>query len=90
MNISQKLFTVQFSFLLLDRLPANLLAAALASECLFDALLLARFQVEGMLLHFLDNIFLLNLSFEAPQRIFNGLAVLNSNLCQSDTPIRLQ
>jgi hypothetical protein len=47
---------------------------------LLDAFFLARFQVEGMFLNFLDDVFLLNLSFEATQRVFDVLAVLKSNL----------
>ena len=39
-----------------------------------------------MFLHFFDNVFLLNLSFEATQGIFNGLTVLNANLGQFVTP----
>ena len=45
---------------------ADFLAAALAGKSLFDALFLPRLQVEGMLLHFLDDVFLLHLPLETP------------------------
>jgi hypothetical protein len=53
---------------------------------LFDAFLLAWFQVKRVFLNFLDDVFLLNLTLEAPQRILDGLAILNSNLSQSVHP----
>jgi hypothetical protein len=41
-----------------------------------------------MFLHFLNNVFLLNLPFETPERILNGFTVLNPNFGQSiHTPI---
>jgi hypothetical protein len=33
-------------------------------------------------LHFLDNVFCLNLAFKPPQRVLERLAFLHSNLCQ--------
>ena len=36
-----------------------------------------------MSLHFLNNVFLLDSSFETPQRIFDGFTILNPNLGQS-------
>jgi hypothetical protein len=39
-----------------------------------------------MLLYFLNDVFLLNLSFKATQRIFDGLAILKSNLGHSVHP----
>jgi len=65
---------------------ANFFAAALAGECLFDALLLTRLQVEGVLLHFLDDVFLLNFPLETPQSILDGLTVLNANFGHSKHP----
>jgi len=35
-----------------------------------------------MTLHFLDDVFRLNLALEAPQCVFERLAFLHSNLCQ--------
>ncbi len=59
-----------------------LLAIALARERLFDALLLAGLQVEGVTLYLFDNVFGLNFALEAAQGIFERFTFLNSNLCQ--------
>ncbi len=41
-----------------------------------------------MLFDFFNNVFLLNLTLEAPQRVLQGLSVLKSNFSQSvNTPI---
>jgi len=61
---------------------ANLLAIALTCKCFLHALLLARFQVKGVALDLLDNVFRLHLTLKPAQRIFKGFAFLNSNLCQ--------
>jgi hypothetical protein len=45
---------------------ADFLAATLAGKCLLDALFLSRLQVEGMLFHFFDDVFLLDLPLETP------------------------
>ena len=63
-------------------LLTDLLAIALAGKRFFHALLFARLQVEGMTLHFLDDVFRLDLALKAAQRIFERLAFLHSNLCQ--------
>jgi hypothetical protein len=74
------------SLWLLDRFAPNLLPAAFARKRLFDALLLARLQIEGVPLDFLDDVFLLYLSLEPSQCVFDGLAILNSNLSQPIHP----
>lgn len=61
---------------------ASLLAAPLASERLFNALLFAWLQVKGVSLDLLDDVFLLHLAFEAPQRVFEGFTLLNANFSQ--------
>ena len=48
---------------------AVLFAGTLACQCLFDALLLARFQVIGVTLYFLNDVFRLNLALEAAKGI---------------------
>jgi hypothetical protein len=58
------------------------LSAALARQRFFHAFLLARLQVKGVTLDLLDNVFLLHLALEATQRVFEGLALLKSYLCQ--------
>jgi len=37
-------------------------------------------------LDLLDDVFLLDLAFEATKRVFQGLALLDPYLCQPDTP----
>ena len=64
----------------------SLLAIPLACQCFFDALLFAGLQIEGVTLHFLDDVLLLNLALEATQCIFKRLALLYANLCQETTP----
>ena len=64
----------------------NFFPAPFSSQRLLDALLLARFQVEGVFLDFLDDVFLLDLSLETPQGIFDRLTILNSNFRQSIHP----
>ena len=69
---------------------AGLLADTLASQSFLDSPLLARFQVEGVPLNFLDNILLLNLALKAPQRVLQRLAFLKSHFSQLLThPISL-
>ena len=67
-------------------LLANLLASALASERRFHTFLLTGLQVKGVALDFFDNVFLLHFALEAAQSIFEGLALLQSNFRQTDTP----
>jgi len=43
----------------------SLFAAALARQCFFHTLLFARLEVKGVTLHFLNNVLLLHLAFEA-------------------------
>ena len=60
----------------------SLLAVPLARQRFFYALTLARFQVKGMTLYFLDDVFLLYLAFKPAQCVFKRLAFLYANLCQ--------
>jgi hypothetical protein len=55
---------------------AHFFAKPLASQRLFDPLLFARLQVEGMLFDVLDDIFLLNFALEAPERAFERLTFI--------------
>jgi hypothetical protein len=61
---------------------ADLLAVALSGKGFFDTLLFAGLQIEGVTLHFLNDVFGLYLAFEAAQCIFERFAFLHSNLCQ--------
>jgi hypothetical protein len=78
-------WTIWPSSLIFDN-SADFLAATLAGKSLFDALLLSRLQIEGMLLHFLNDVFLLDLPLETPQGILDGLTVLNANFGHSIHP----
>ena len=49
---------------------ANLLAGTLSRQSLFHPALLARFQVVGVTLHVLDDVFRLNLALEPTQGVF--------------------
>src|SRR5690606_31862126 len=59
----------------------DLLAAPLPSQRLLDALALPRLEIKGVFLDFLDDVFLLHFPLEAPQRVLDRFAVLNSHLC---------
>ena len=66
-----------------------LLADAFASQSLLYPALLTGFQVEGMLLDLLDDVFLLDLAFETPKRALDRLAFLNldfSHACNTPSP----
>jgi hypothetical protein len=53
---------------------------------LLDSTLRARLQVEGVALHFLNDVFRLNLALEATESIVYGLTLLQPNFCQSHHP----
>jgi len=63
--------------------------AALSCQCFLHTLLLAGFQIKGVALHLLDDVFLLHLTFEAAQCILEGLALLQSDFCQRNYTPRL-
>ena len=67
-------------------LSSYLLAFEFLRQFTLEALLFAGFQKKGVLLHVLDNAFLLNLSLEAPKGALDGFAVVNSYLCQNKPP----
>ena len=62
---------------------AHLLAQALAGEGLLDALLFAGLHVEGVFLRILDDVFLLHLPLEAPQRALERFTLVENHLGQS-------
>ena len=68
---------------LLVRLATLLLPRSLARQRLLGAAPIARFQVEGMLLDILDDIFLLYLPLEPPKRALDGLAILHFHFSQA-------
>ncbi len=59
-----------------------LFAVALAGKGLFGATLFTRFQVKRVPLDFLNNVFLLNLAFEAAQRTFKSFTILQMDFGQ--------
>ena len=74
---------------LLVRLATLLLARPLSSECLLRTAPIAGLQIEGVLLDILDDIFLLNLPFEAAKRALDGLAVLHFHFSHAELhPLR--
>jgi len=66
----------------LGGLPAEFTAQTLPGGGLFGSLLLTRFQIKGMLLDFLDDVFLLDFAFKSLQRRFQGFTFLNNYFCQ--------
>jgi hypothetical protein len=67
---------------LLVLLFASLFAVALARQGGLDTALLTWLQVVGVTLYFLDDVFLLYLPLEAPQRVLQRFAFLYTNFCQ--------
>jgi hypothetical protein len=67
----------------------SLLAIPLPCKRCFYALLLTGLQVVGVTLDFFDDVFLLNLTLEPAQCIFERLAFLYTNLCQVYPPPNL-
>src|SRR5262249_40220153 len=64
-------------------LTALLLARPFARERLLGATPIAWFQIEGMLLDILDDIFLLHLPLEPAKRAFDGFAILHFHFSQA-------
>src|SRR5687768_8933488 len=72
---------------LLLRLAANLLPIAFPRQRLLRALLVARLQIEAVLLDVLDDVFLLDLALETPEGVFDRLALLDLDFGQNvNTP----
>ena len=62
------------------------LPAALARQSFLHPLFLTGLQVKGVTFHFLDDVFLLHLTLEAAQSIFEGFTLLNPDFRQPATP----
>ena len=67
-------------------LSANLFSGTLSRQRLFHSALRARLQVEGVTLHFPDDVFCLNLALESTQGVLDRLTLLQSNFCQTHHP----
>src|SRR6266568_2294656 len=64
-------------------LPAILLPVSFAGQRLLGPELLARLQIEGVPLDFLDDVLLLDLSLEAAKGVFQRFALLKLNFSQT-------
>src|SRR5262249_37738884 len=73
------------TFVLLQLSP-ELLAISLTRKRLLRAPLVSRFQIEGVLLNVLDDVFLLNLALEPPESAFDRLALLDFDFRHALTP----
>ncbi len=62
--------------------PATFLPVSFARQRLFDTQFLARLQIEGMPFDLFNDVFLLDLPFEAPEGVFQGFTVLESYFSQ--------
>jgi hypothetical protein len=65
---------------------ANLFSGTLSRQSLLYSKLLARLKVVGMTLHFLDDVFRLNLALKSAKGVLQRLALLQSNFCQTHHP----
>jgi hypothetical protein len=70
----------------LIRLLARFLPIALARQSFFQAALFTRFEVKRVPFNFLNDIFLLDFTFEAAQGVFQRFAFLQSHFSQSTIP----
>ena len=62
----------------------HFLTGPLAGQCLFEPFSFPGFQIEGVLLDVLDDVFLLDLALESTQGTLKRLPILNSHICQSE------
>src|SRR5271165_569956 len=68
------------------RLSAILFSGTLSCQSLLHSALLARLQVVRVTLHFLNDVFRLNLAFESTEGVLQRLTFLQSNFCQNSSP----
>ena|ERR1700728_1711771 len=68
------------------RFFAKLLSSTLSRQGLFNSALRSRLQIEGVTLHFLNDVFRLNLALEATEGVVYGFAFLQPNFCQFHPP----
>jgi hypothetical protein len=67
----------------LFNLPATLLPVSFTRQCLLDTQFLARLQIKGVPLDLFNDVFLLHLTLEASERVFQGFTVLESYFSQT-------
>jgi hypothetical protein len=70
----------------LFRFAPELLSIPLPSERLLGSSLVARFQIEGMLLDIFDDVFLLNLPLEPAESALDRFALLDLDFSHALTP----
>jgi len=70
-------------------LLTSLFTTPFTRQSFLHAFLLTWFEVKGMSLDFLDNVFLLYLPLKAAQGIFEGFSLLQSDFCQLNYTPRL-
>ena len=63
--------------------------AALSRQSFLHAPLFTGFQIEGVALHFFDDVLLLDLALESAQGILEGFSLLQSDFRQKATPPNL-
>jgi hypothetical protein len=68
------------------RLFANLFSGTLSRQSLLHSTFFAGLQVEGVTLHFLNDVFGYNLALETAQGVLQRLAFLQPNFCQTHPP----
>jgi hypothetical protein len=85
-SIGRYLVGVGLPSILLLQLSPELLAIPLARERLFRSPFVAGFQIEGMFLDILDDVFLLDLTLEPAESAFNRFALLDFDFRHALTP----
>jgi hypothetical protein len=70
----------------LARDAAHFFSQPFACERLLDSFLFARLEIERVLLDILNDVFLLNLAFETAKSAFEGLAFVQNNFRQIQSP----
>src|SRR3569833_1801454 len=65
---------------------ARLFTATLPGQGFLNTLFLAWLEVEAVTLHFLNDVLLLDLAFEAAKSVLEGFALLNFDFCHGDAP----
>jgi hypothetical protein len=68
------------------RVFANLFLGTLPRQSLLYSALIARLQVEGVTLHFLNNVLGLHFALESTKSILDRFALLQSNFCHAHHP----
>ena len=63
--------------------PPQLFPGSFSCQRLFRSAFVPGFQIEGVLLDVLDDVFLLDLSLEAAKRAFDRLTILHLDLSQN-------